>query len=168
LKQQQLILPVYLATTSKGAIFAKEYKSKWMTLKREGKVYAIDSVTLSDEETEKYERFTPSTEEIESAEDILQSKLKQLYRKLPNTEFVKGLNVYNHLKKYARQYFGFILINNQKIIFINSFWDDREIKTDRGWLEDFHLIYGGGSYYWQVKVNLTNHQLFDFGVNGPL
>jgi hypothetical protein len=50
---------------------------------------------------------------------------------------------------------------------INCFWG-HEQKDDTYWLENYYHVFDGGNYYWTIKINLTNHQLFDFGVNGAI
>jgi hypothetical protein len=152
-----------------GAIFNKEYNSLWIKLKRNpGIIYSTDNTFYREDTLSGFTRFTPSTEDIELTECIIKEDLKRINKKLPSFKFVRGPNIYRHLKKYVRQYFGLINNKQEKIVFLNCFWDDREKNTVRDWLEDYYNVYDGGNYYWQGKVNLITHQLFDFGVHGAI
>ena len=131
------------------------------------KIYAVTDDSLNNEDIIGYNRFTPSKADIDSAESYLHLGLKRLYRRLPSVSFIKGPNIYRNLKNYARQYFGYVIKNHEKIILVNSFWDKYEIN-DPDWLQNYYHVYDGGNYYWNIKINLTTHKLFDFGVNGAI
>jgi len=106
-------------------------------------------------------KFTPGTNDILIVEKLLPLGLDTIKDATNHKFFVK-----NHLKKYLRQYFGYIDKNGDKIIYINVFWDNSENKSEKRWLNDIIEVLDGGDYFWQIKVNLTTHQLFDFAVNG--
>ena len=150
-----------------GVIFSKEYNSEWLKFERVGRIYAADISYANNQAAAETLRFTPTIDEINLTEDILASGLKKVNRKLPHVRFVAGPNVYRHLKYYKRQYFGFLLKNNEKVVMINCFWSDLQ-KLDTEWLENYYQVFDGGNYYWTIKINLTTHQLFDFGVNGVI
>lgn len=71
----------------------------------------------------------------------------------------------HNLKKYKRQYFGYINKNNEHTLFINCFWGD-EIFHKNEWLKNRIMVLDGGSYYWNVKYNIEKDELFDLDVNG--
>jgi hypothetical protein len=108
-------------------------------------------------------RFTPTKAEVDQAEKALNTQLKGL-----NTD---KLNQYDtpvidkNLKKYKRQYFGYINTKGERILFINCFWkkdkDDAQL-----WLRERIRLLDGGSYYWNIKFRIEKNELFDLDVNG--
>ena len=149
-----------------GVVFDKDYSSSWLSSKGSDEViYAPDDQDIDKIDIGKSDRFTPSTDDIILTEDILQSDLKLINKKLPSSNNWRGPVVYRSLQKYLRQYFGFINKKMEKVIYINCFWNDDETKEDTYWLKNYYHNFDGGSYYWQIKINLTTGQLFDFGVN---
>jgi len=108
-------------------------------------------------------RYTPSKENIIQLEKLIKINLKEV-----NTELINqgGDNPIIHkcLKKYLRQYVGFINKNGDKIIWVNFIWYN---KTDKVKLaKDIINVMDGGSYYWNIKVNLSKSQLFELSING--
>ena len=72
-------------------------------------------------------RFTPTKEEIIKAENTLKSKLKEANRNFENQ--YNSPIIHRNLKKYKRQYFGFINDKGEKILYINSLWKKNEKET---------------------------------------
>jgi len=107
--------------------------------------------------------FTPSREEVNKAETALDRQLKELNSKLFNQ--VTTPIIHKHLKKYKRQYFGYIDENNDRILFINCFWG-KEIMHEKEWLKQRIMVNDGGSYYWSIKYNIKTDKLFELYVNG--
>jgi hypothetical protein len=152
-----------------GAIFNAGYTSPWINLKRSGGVvYSMYNDSLKNDTLNEFQRFTPNVDDIMLAETLLRRDLKQFVKKLPSVRFVRGPNVSSHLEKYVRQYFGLINNKGEKIILLNCFWDENIKKDGTDWLNEYYHVYDGGNYYWEAKVNLTTHQLFDFGVHGAI
>jgi hypothetical protein len=152
-----------------GTIFNARYTSPWINLKRSGgAVYSVYNDSLKNDTFNEFQRFTPNVDDIVLAETLLRKDLKQFVKKLPAVRFVRGPNVYGHLEKYARQYFGLTNSKGEKIILLNCFWDENIKKDSADWLNEYYHVYDGGNYYWEAKVNLTTHQLFDFGVHGAI
>ncbi len=60
------------------------------------------------------------------------------------------------------------------VLHINLFWDKYSIIDKlKGYHDnrlkynsDYARVFDGGSYYWQVNVNLTKNQLSDLQING--
>ncbi|MEK6480609.1 hypothetical protein WJR50_23900 [Catalinimonas sp. 4WD22] len=110
-------------------------------------------------------RFTPTRSEIELAEEALRSDLKKINRKLVNQDGTKyNPIIHQNLKKYKRQYFGYLDEDGNRILLINAFW--REDKSSNNWLGERVLVFDGGSYYWNIKYNIDKHKLFGLQVNG--
>ncbi len=108
-------------------------------------------------------RFTPTKEEIFEAEKALKSKLKEANRNLENQ--YNSPIIHRNLKKYKRQYFGFINDKGEKILYINSLWKKNEEETK--WLQQIIMVSDGGSHYWNIEFNLETDELINLSVNGP-
>jgi len=102
--------------------------------------------------------FSPSLANVDSAEGALKRDLKDM------NSFPNKLVSYN-LKKYRRQYLGYIdSTTGHKILYINCFW--KSFKYRVNWLYELVDISEGGGYYWNISYDLTAKKLFDFWVHG--
>lgn len=118
-------------------------------------------VLMSVENSE--ERFTPSANDISLVENVLKKNIANLNIKLINQP--KDFPViHKNLKKYIRQYVGFINNSNEKIIWINFLWKNKYTKEEIS--KEIINIKDGGSYFWNIKINLQTGELTDFNVNG--
>ncbi len=106
-------------------------------------------------------RFTPTKDDVDRAEEALLQQLPELNNDHQNQDNTPVIE--KNLKKYWRQYFGYIDNNGKKILFINAFW--KKDKENENWLTDMINVEGGGSYYWTVKLNLDTEELFDITIN---
>ena len=106
-------------------------------------------------------RFTPSIKEIILVEKLLQKKLDTC-----NNSWRQSVFVHRHIRKYIRQYFGYINDKGEKIIYINAFIRNAEFTPEKLWRKDIVMVMDGGNSYWDIKVNLSTQQLFAFGVHG--
>ena len=121
--------------------------------------------------------FTSSLNEIEEAERILHRDLKKSYVRT-HTIYDCGPNIYHNLSKYKRQYFGYTDNLGHKIMQINCRWNKRNIydfvdqvfyrePADTAWkVIERGVPIGGCSYYWEIKVDITQKKLFDLRVGG--
>ena len=67
------------------------------------------------------------------------------------------------LRKYTRQYVGFLSNTGEKVLWVNFVWD----KDSRERLsQDIISVNDGGSYYWNVEINITNQKVYNLDVNG--
>ena len=107
-------------------------------------------------------RFTPTKEEIIKAENALKSKLKFINNPLMNQ--CSSPIIHKNLKKYKRQYFGYINEKGEKILYINSLWKKNEKETK--WLQQIIMVSDGGSHYWNIEYNLETEELENLKVNG--
>lgn len=110
-------------------------------------------------------RFTPTKEEIFEAENALKSKLKEANRNLENQ--YNSPIIHRNLKKYKRQYFGFINDKGEKILYINSLWSKSIKEHHWHWLNEIIMVSDGGSHYWNIEYNLDTEELMNLSVNGP-
>jgi hypothetical protein len=107
-------------------------------------------------------RFTPTKEEIIKAENALKSKLKFINNLLINQSSTPI--IHRNLKKYKRQYFGYINDKGERILYINSLWS--KSYKDNIWLNEIIWISDGGSHYWNIQYNLETNELENLKVNG--
>lgn len=107
-------------------------------------------------------RFTPTKEEIIKAENALKSKLKFINNPLMNQS--RSPIIHKNLKKYKRQYFGYINAKGEKILYINSLWS--KSNRENYWLQQIMMVSDGGSYYWNIEYNLESEELENLEING--
>ncbi|MBA4154338.1 hypothetical protein [Flavobacterium sp.] len=106
-------------------------------------------------------RFTPSIEEINGAENILISNLKN------KNNSKDGRYIFRNLKDYKRQYLGFINSDGDKMLHVSFYLDKNSKKQDnRFWEEEYKLILDGGVSYWIAIINLKTNKLESFAING--
>lgn len=107
-------------------------------------------------------RYTPDIKDIVCVEKILGEQIESL-NKLKINQGCGYPNININLKKYIRQYVGFYNNRDEKIIWINFLWKDSLTNDPH---KDIIFINDGGSYYWNVEVNLTNKLLYNLKING--
>jgi|LAHS01.1.fsa_nt_gb hypothetical protein len=107
------------------------------------------------------ERYTPTKEDIVLAEKILKDSIKNVLGRQKN--FSTSINL-NKLKKYKRQYIGFIAKNGDVVIWIN-FLRDKKIE-DVELSRDIIIVLDGGERYWSIFINLTRPALYGVCING--
>ena len=111
-------------------------------------------------------RWNPTEEDIAKAEKLIKKYIVRSVEKkhyLPNQS--RTPIVHQNLDKYYRQYLGCIDKRGRKILYVNCFWKDKENKFP-GWKRKLIGVCDGGSYYWDIKVNLKKKKCFDYSVNG--
>lgn len=103
-----------------------------------------------------------SGNEIEKAENILKNNLVALNaNKINQTDGCP--NISKKLRKYHRQYFGFINSKGEKIVWINMFWDKKFNNKSK---YELISVNDGCSYYWNIEVNITTSTLSNLQING--
>lgn len=127
-----------------------------------GYVLGKDRFVLTTIENQK-ERYTPVEEDVLLAEQILKEDLAEL--NIPMTDQSGDCPViHRNLKKYIRQYVGYVNTAGEKVIWINFLWKsgtDNQTLTD-----EVVIVLDGCSHYWNIKVNLDKRLLYDLSVNG--
>jgi hypothetical protein len=110
-----------------------------------------------------FSRYTPSLEDITKSENILSRGICRM-----NIQHINQSNdcpvIDKKMRKYKRQYFGFINSKGDKVLWINFIWS-KYVSKD-GLTDDVILVNDGCSYYWNVKVDLSNDSLYDLHING--
>jgi len=108
------------------------------------------------------ERYTPTNEEIFLAEEILSKNISSANAQLISP--TSNPNIHKNLKTYFRQYVGFVDNEGNRIIWINLLWKKdialHQLKNEIVFVSD------GGSYFWNIRVNLDKSLLSDLHVNG--
>ena len=101
--------------------------------------------------------FTPSTDQVNIAENAMGKQLKDA----PNLHPTEMKFVLKHLADYKRQYFGYIDHKNHHILYINCFMsedgDDAEDNA-ASWMTEEVKSSHGGAYYWQATFDLDEGQ----------
>lgn len=108
-------------------------------------------------------RFTPTIEEINLAEMLVNDQLENLNLNQENQGGSCPI-IHTELRKYDRQYVGYLDQSGQRIIWINFFWSRRVAATNLK--EEVIIVFDGCSYYWNVKVSIDKKLLFELNVNG--
>ncbi len=109
------------------------------------------------------ERYTPTAEDVKRVETILSSN--EEYLKQHQLDKSKGNPIiYKNLRKYIRQYVGFIDKSGDRILWINLIYR-KDLDLDKV-SKDLVVVYDGGSYYWSICINVTKGNLYDMKVNG--
>lgn len=112
----------------------------------------------------KKNRITPSKDEVNLAEYALATKLENLNFMRENQS--DSPVIHKDLDKYCRQYFGYTDENGDRILLINCFWKTNNKEDYKSFLYTRVFVMDGGSFYWNVKYNVTKNKLFDLQVNG--
>ncbi len=122
-----------------GVIFTKDYDSGAYINKRN-------------------KEFTPTINEIILAEKLLYKNLDTINNKWASS-------VHKNLKTYLRQYFGYINVNGERIIYIYAFRKKDLPELRKQWLQNLIMVEDGGDNYWQIEINLNTKKLLSFGIN---
>jgi len=129
----------------------------------EGCIFDKEHFALVSIKNQKSIRYTQSKDDILKAEKLLKESIKQMYSPLVNQR--EGCPIiHKNLKKYVRQYLGFVNNEGKKIICINFLW--KKGGLTEGISKDIVNVSDGCSHYWKVKVNLATGKLFDLKING--
>ncbi|HOG41443.1 MAG TPA: hypothetical protein PLI69_02760 [Bacteroidales bacterium] len=108
-------------------------------------------------------RYTPNLEDIALAEKILRDSIGTDYVKSNQQAYRKPPINNKTLKKYVRQYVGYVTEECEIIIHI---YLNKGIETDKNKLsEEIIAIFGGGSNHWHIKINISTKELFDMQLN---
>lgn len=108
-------------------------------------------------------RYTPTKEDIFLVEKIIKNKIK-----CANSDLMNQSNgcpkIHKKLKKYIRQYVGFINNDGQKVIWVNFIWKNN--FSDDKVASDIIQVLDGCSYYWNAKINIDDNSVYDLSING--
>ncbi|WP_316822998.1 hypothetical protein [Pedobacter gandavensis] len=108
-------------------------------------------------------RYTPSIDDVRKAERILSCNEKYLKdnqsSKLPDYPVI-----YKSIRRYIRQYVGFIDKSGDHIIWIILISKKKAEHDKVG--RDIIQAEDGASNYWSVCINITKGYIFDMRING--
>ena len=111
-------------------------------------------------------RWNPTEEDIAKAEKLIKKYIvRSVEKKHRMLNQISTPIVHQNFDKYYRQYLGYIDKRGRKILYVNCFWKDKENQFP-GWKRKYVKVFDGGSYYWQINVNLKKKKCFDYRVNG--
>lgn len=108
------------------------------------------------------DRHLLTKSDVEKAEQLLKNNLQALNQKKINQTAGCPI-IHKKLKKFYRQYLGFINQKGEVIVWINCFWDKELIERARS---EIIQVNDGCSYFWNIEVNITTCQLQDLEING--
>lgn len=127
----------------------------------EGYIFPENHFVMVSVENQK-SRYTPSESDVRTAEQLLKKGIAILNKTHAN-QIGHCPIIEKNLEKYKRQYVGFINKEGQKILWINFIWN-KNLGPQLS--EDIISVLDGCSYYWNIKVNISNMALYDLKVNG--
>lgn len=115
-------------------------------------------------------KFTPSQEDVYAAEVFLRDQIKDKINQGDKKY------IFSNLKKYRRQYLGYLNDKGEKIVYINCFpvdldWADKKIKNEKQvnittWYDSLFYVFDGGKSFWQIHINITKKKIISMSVNG--
>ena len=166
-------LLLIILTLNFGLIFSQEIELI-ESQKFEGAIFpkTYDIPYSENPLTEK--RFTPTKREILELEKQLRNQIKEINKNKPNQRKGYGPVIHKKLKKYDRQYIGFIDQNGLRVIHVNFIWNGFTLwesirgftKPDDSWKTEWQMWFDGGSRYWNIKYTIDKKEFIDFRVNG--
>ncbi|MCR8667686.1 hypothetical protein NO995_08330 [Aestuariibaculum sp. M13] len=125
------------------------------------KSYPNNDITLTDEELEIIEVLV---------RDLLADHNKE-QEKVFLEKQTKHPDIYNnpeeffiYLSQYRRQYIPSLNENEEKVVWVICFCKSSEVNNR--WKTQTILVKDGGNCYFNLKVNLSKKECFDFKVNG--
>lgn len=157
-----LIIVLFSSCKSTPFVEIKENENAYL-IRNKNSIGEVFKYNFKTNEIDKsLERFTPTIEEINQAELILN---KDFLNKIKSE--IEGKFIRKNLNDYKRQYLGYIDSNGDKIVFI-SFFLDRSIKKqdDQFWKEEYRIIFDGGASFWVAEINLKASKVKNIFVNG--
>lgn len=103
-------------------------------------------------------RYTPDSSDIFIAEKYLRDSIKHVIQTLKKQPDMKRKRITKrYLKKYYRQYVGFLNKNNEKVIWINFI---RSVKSETpDYSREIIWIYDGGSNNWNLLINIDTGEV---------
>ena len=114
--------------------------------------------------TPEYNWYTPSIEDIAQAEKILRTFVRKGYINTNKDGCCKVPINKRTLKKYMRQYVGYLTERGNIIIHI---FLNKDIDMDKNNLsEDILAVFDGEINHWSIKINISTEELFDLQING--
>ncbi len=167
-----VVLSLFFSTTSlysqtvadnlcKGSIYVK-------TNDYEGVIFCAECP--ENRKDDKSYRWSPTEKDIALAEKLIK---KYILKRVKRLERVYGVDtispsitpvVHLNLDKYYRQYMGLKDERGREILFVMCFWKEKECEFPY-WKRGSIAICDGGSYYWNITVDLKRKKCFSYSVH---
>ncbi len=109
-------------------------------------------------------RYTLNKSDVFVAEQILRDSINSDYIKVQQNSYKRPPINRKTLKRYIRQYVGYINDSGEIIVWI--MFVERQMAKDLNPALDIIAICDGGYNYWSVCINITRRKLFDMQING--
>lgn len=109
-------------------------------------------------------RYTPNKQDVFLVESLIKDRLKSMNVSLENQGGECPV-IHKNLKKYVRQYVGFVTKNGERVVWINFIWKP-SMNDEERLPKDIVTPLDGCSHYWNIKVNLDKGEVFDLIING--
>lgn len=106
-------------------------------------------------------RIKLTDDQINIADSLVNIYLKENHSKYVYTRKV------DDYYKYYRQYVGYLSDDTKNTIFVNAFHEKSEYMTDDFLRKNLVFTRGGGSSFFNIKVNLKEGICYDLRVNAP-
>lgn len=106
-----------------------------------------------------YKASTPTTAEIELAEELLSQCFSKQVSGTVNRFSGKKLEDYN------RQFLGGITESGEKVIWVNCFCK-KESDILKNWKTQLIIVADGGNCFFNVKINVNKQVYYDLMING--
>ncbi|HET8839309.1 MAG TPA: hypothetical protein VFM82_09995 [Flavobacteriaceae bacterium] len=116
-----------------------------------------------------YKHWNPDKDDFQILREVVNKAIQN-----KEFDFLKK-PILKSVKTYYRQYIPYIDENGERIIKINAFCLIPEIAPDpdnkdnewtkMNWKKEIVIIAGGGSCYWQMKINIDKKEYFNFMTN---
>jgi hypothetical protein len=130
-----------------------------------GYVFPINHTSLVGNQDQSW-RFLPTAEMIKRFELRLVDEIGSL-----NMTIQQGRgcpNIKKNLKRYVRQYFGYLSSTNDSILFVSFLWPKKNEFDPKKIDREFIQVFGGCSRYWNIKYNVDEDIFFDLQFNTNL
>ncbi|WDF53393.1 hypothetical protein [Mucilaginibacter sp. KACC 22063] len=111
-------------------------------------------------------RWTPTENDIKELEANLVLFMKKTGKQLLYNQYGTCPVIYKNLKKYCRQYAGYISDDGRKMIYVNCFWYEKNDPFTKDWHTKLISVFDGCSFYWQIHYNIEKKNFFSFQING--
>lgn len=171
-----ILIFVFNTGFSQEILFTEQTSSQTTYVKGknfEGTIFSKEYQMPFSENPSQDRRFTPTIKDIELVEKLLREQLKKINNGLNQGKHL-GPKIHKKLKKYQRQYIGYVSEDGENLIYLSCNWQRHNLFDKiRGftpprdsWKTDFWIVFDGGSYHWNLKINLDREELVDLGVNG--
>ena len=152
---------LFLILISSGA-FAQGIHVKGRNF--EGYFFPKESQILINVPNEKC-RYTPDSSDIFKTEKYIRDSIKYIIRMIKKQPDMRGRCVTKTiLKKYCRQYFGFLNTNNERILWINFVRYTKD-ELPRFSKEDVWVL-DGGSDQWSLIINIDTGEVLEMKIDG--